>query len=52
MGEIADGMIGGDFCEMCGVVLVGEGSGYPRYCSAECADDRGADHAQIATEDN
>ena len=47
MGEIADSMINGEFCEMCGVFLDGESPGYPRYCSAECADDRGADHSLI-----
>lgn len=48
MGEIADSMIYGEMCEMCGVPLDGEAEGYPRYCSTECADDRGADHSQVA----
>lgn len=43
MGEIADMMIGGDLCEMCGMALDGEGYGIPRYCSNECAKDRGYD---------
>ena len=43
MGDIADMMIGGDLCEMCGMVLDGEGYGIPRYCSNECAKDRGYD---------
>lgn len=47
MGEIAEAMINGDFCEGCGMVLSGEGMGFPRYCSKECADDRGADHALV-----
>lgn len=42
MGEIADSMINGETCEMCGVFLDGERPGYPRYCSLECAKDRGA----------
>lgn len=52
MGDIADAMINGEMCEMCGVPLEGEAYGIPRYCSAECADDRGADHSQIAEEDD
>lgn len=43
MGEIADMMLDGTMCEMCGVFLDGESSGFPRYCSKECAKDRGAD---------
>lgn len=41
MGEIADMMLEGDLCEACGVALVGEGFGVPRYCSNQCAIDRG-----------
>ena len=41
MGEIADMMIEGDLCEACGMALDGEGYGIPRYCSNECARDRG-----------
>ena len=52
MGEIADSMINGEVCEMCGVPLEGEPSGFPRYCSTECADDRGADHSQVAEEED
>ena len=33
MGEQSDMMINGDMCEMCGEDL-GEGSGYPRNCTA------------------
>lgn len=51
MGEIADDMINGFTCEMCGMFLDGEEPGYPRYCSAECADDRNADHSLIVEED-
>lgn len=37
MGEISDMMINGDICGGCGVTLRGNGEGFPRYCSAECA---------------
>lgn len=30
MGEIADAMINGLFCEQCGVVVDGEEPGYPK----------------------
>ncbi len=52
MGEIADSMIYGEACEMCGVWLDGEASGFPRYCSEECAKDRGADISQVVKEDD
>lgn len=39
MGEIADMMIDGDMCP-CGA-YIGEGSGFPRYCSGQCARDYG-----------
>ena len=52
MGEIADSMISGETCEMCGVWLDGESPGYPRYCSNECADDRGAGHDQVVPEED
>lgn len=32
MGEIADSMINGEFCEECGC-YIGEATGYPRKCS-------------------
>jgi hypothetical protein len=47
MGEMAEMMLDGTMCEGCGVLLDGESPGYPRYCSTECADDRGADHSLI-----
>lgn len=48
MGEIADAMLEGDLCEGCGCYLDDEGgSGFPRYCSEECARGRGADPSQI-----
>ncbi len=46
MGEIADDMISGNMCECCGEWL-GEDSGYPMYCSNECAKNRGADISQV-----
>ncbi len=33
MGEIADGIIDGEFCEECGT-YIGEGCGYPRKCES------------------
>ena len=47
MGDIADGMINGKFCEMCGMHLDGDAPGYPRYCTSECADDRGVGDSQV-----
>lgn len=38
MGEIADAMINGDDCQVCGVPFDDEGSGYPRTC-ASCSED-------------
>ncbi len=37
MGEIADDILNGDRCDLCGV-WIGEGDGYPRKC-VECGDD-------------
>lgn len=44
MGEIAEAMISGEMCEMCGVPLCRECAGMkiPMYCSIQCAEDRGA----------
>lgn len=42
MGEIADMMLDGTLCEGCGA-FIGEGDGFPQYCSAECADMRGGE---------
>ena len=33
MGDIADGMLNGLFCQLCGVVIDGEEPGYPRFCA-------------------
>ena len=41
MGEIAEMMLDGTLCECCGE-YIGQNLGYPGYCSAECARDRGA----------
>lgn len=32
MGDIAEGMIEGFFCQQCGCVIDGEEPGYPRFC--------------------
>lgn len=43
MGDISEMMLEGDLCECCGAYIDDEGgSGFPRYCSVECARDRGA----------
>ncbi len=50
MGEIADSMLGGEMCEGCGEWLDCDAcaqNGIPAYCSAGCADDRGADESQV-----
>ncbi len=41
MGEIADMMLDGTLCECCGE-FIGDATGYPGYCSKECAEGRGA----------
>lgn len=44
MGEIADMMLDGTLCECCGSFIdFDDGDGFPRYCSDQCARDRGAD---------
>lgn len=40
MGEYAEMMLDGTCCEGCGS-YIGDGDGYPRYCSSECAAGRG-----------
>lgn len=45
MGEIAEMMLDGTLCEMCGVIIIESDEappGYPQYCSKTCADDQGA----------
>lgn len=46
MGEIADMMLDGTMCEGCGAFIDDAGYGIPRYCSDECARDRGFDGIQ------
>lgn len=46
MGEYADMMLDGALCEGCGTYIDdAEPQGFPRYCSNQCARDRGALHA-------
>lgn len=47
--RIADMMFEGDLCEACGCFIdEGGGQGFPRYCSPQCAADRGAPRGTIA----
>jgi hypothetical protein len=42
MGEIADAMLDGDLCAVCGAFIDEEGGiGFPRFCCASCARDQG-----------
>ncbi|WP_159975804.1 MULTISPECIES: hypothetical protein [unclassified Novosphingobium] len=46
MGEYAEMMLDGTLCECCGSFIdMDGGDGMPRYCSNQCARDRGAHHA-------
>lgn len=50
MGEIAEMLLDGTLCEACGSYIDDEGGeGFPRYCSKQCATDRGALHASANT---
>lgn len=40
MGEIAEGILDGDYCEGCGESMDDAGEGYPRRC-AGCLDEEG-----------
>jgi len=51
MGDIADDMLDGDMCSMCGEWL-GDGDGFPTYCSVECARDAGDDDWVEVNDDN
>ena len=42
MGDIADMMLDGTLCEACGCYIDDEDAGFVRYCSDQCAEDRGA----------
>lgn len=44
-GEIAEMMLEGMLCAGCGE-FIGEGDGFPTYCSPECARYHGAEHWQ------
>lgn len=46
-GEIAEMMLDGTLCECCGEYIGDGDSGYPRYCSEQCARDRGAITEQV-----
>lgn len=46
MGDVADMMLDGTLCEGCGD-FIGDGDGYPQYCSPQCAEDRGASELQV-----
>lgn len=50
MGDIADGVINGDFCEVCGEYL-GEGDGFPRTCMG-CGGDADVDFDDYPEEDD
>lgn len=46
MGEMAEMMLDGTLCEACGTYIDDDGDeGFPRYCSNQCARDRGATYA-------
>jgi endogenous inhibitor of DNA gyrase (YacG/DUF329 family) len=42
MGEMAEMLLDGTCCECCGEYLGDGPTGYPRYCSKQCATGRGA----------
>ena len=48
MGEMAEMMLDGTLCECCGSYIDDHGGeGIPRYCSEQCAKDRGAEGYQV-----
>jgi hypothetical protein len=52
MGDIAEMMLGGILCEMCGSALDCDECSemdIPMYCSEECANDRGGSIDQVCT---
>lgn len=49
MGEIAEAMLNGELCEMCGDPIYCIGYGIPMYCSLACAKARGATEDQVCT---
>lgn len=48
--SVADDMIEGVCCNMCGVYLAGEPVGFPAFCSRQCAKDAGQPDGYIAGE--
>lgn len=55
MGEIADAMLSGLMCAMCGVPLECdecEDMEIPMYCSLDCAKDQGANKHQVCNHQN
>lgn len=50
MGDIAEMMLDGTLCECCGT-CIGDDEGFPGYCSAQCAKDRGAHDEPAPDED-
>lgn len=51
MGAVAESMLTGEACEMCGIWLPGKAPGHPRYCSEECAEDRSAPMELVVEEE-
>ena len=47
MGEIADAIISGEMCEMCGAYLENNDMGICMYCSERCALDRGVPKNEV-----
>ncbi len=41
MGDIADAILDGEFCQYCGELIDGEAPGYPRTCAGCREDDDG-----------
>lgn len=46
-GEIAEAMMSGELCAMCGIPLDGGLEGIPMYCSKECARNQGIPEKDI-----
>lgn len=46
MGDLAEAIIEGEACQMCGIPIE-HGDGVPTYCSTRCAHDHGADPEEI-----
>ena len=50
MGEIAEAILNGFFCEVCGVVVDGDEPGYPRLC-AGCEAEEKEDKRRFTSEE-